>query len=205
MRLLRRHTVGILGGIESSARIREVAEDVLQRVGCDLDVHRLTRQLSRLDIGQHELGLVVEHLLEVRHPPLAVDGVAMESPADMIPHAAERHGSQRRKDDIARDIVTGAPMLPEQEQQLARAWKLRGVTEPASSHIERRREFLRGRIEHTGDRDRAVPGMASKRPDTLDDGGGGLEDWPRSSRQTRAISSRISVKPGRPHRDVGGK
>ena len=73
-------------------------------------------------------------------------------------------------------VVTGAPMLAEQEQQLTRARELRCVTESTPSRIERGRKLLRGPIEHTSYRDHAVPGKAPKRSEALDDGGGGLEN-----------------------------
>jgi hypothetical protein len=41
------------------------------------------------------LRLVVQHLLEVRHPPVAVHRITMEPAADVIAHAAERHRPQR--------------------------------------------------------------------------------------------------------------
>ena len=94
-------------------------------------------------------------------------------------------------DHVARRLVTGPPMLAQQEQQLARPRKLRRVAEPAAPLIEGGGKLVHGGVEHAGRRDRAVPGMAPKRSQALDDGGGGLEDLrPRSSRQTRAISSR---------------
>ena len=44
-----------------------------------------------MGVDPHEQRLVVEHLLEVRHEPLAVDGVASEAAADVVVHAARRH------------------------------------------------------------------------------------------------------------------
>ena len=41
-----------------------------------------------LQIGDGELRLIVQHLLEVRHKPALIDGVAMKPAAEMIVHAA---------------------------------------------------------------------------------------------------------------------
>ncbi len=47
------------------------------------------------------LRIVVEHLLEVRHEPALVDGIAGETAAEMVPDAALAHLRQRRKDGAA--------------------------------------------------------------------------------------------------------
>ena len=56
-----------------------------------------TRELlvpSKADGVDQDLGekrVVVQHLLEVRHPPLAIGGVAMEAPADVIVESTFDH------------------------------------------------------------------------------------------------------------------
>ena len=49
----------------------------------------------QLRVEREEQPLVVEHLLEVRNGPAAIDAVAMEAPADLIVEAAPRHLPRR--------------------------------------------------------------------------------------------------------------
>ena len=48
-----------------------------------------------VQVDPRELGVVVEHLLEVRHDPGAVDGVAREPARHLVVHAAARHRDER--------------------------------------------------------------------------------------------------------------
>ena len=47
------------------------------------------RERDRIEFQQ--LRIVVEHLLEMRHEPALVDGIAGKAAADLIVDAAERH------------------------------------------------------------------------------------------------------------------
>ena len=76
---------------------------------------------------------------------------------------------------------------------------------PPAPLIEVGREFVHRGVEHAGRRDDRVAAALAQRSQAFDDGGRGLEDLGRSACQTRATSSSTSMKPGRPHRDVGGK
>src|SRR5439155_20714245 len=49
----------------------------------------------RTPVHRREQGVVIQHLLEVRHEPLLVDRVAMEAAADEVVHTAERHVVER--------------------------------------------------------------------------------------------------------------
>ena len=81
------------------------------RVDGDLRVERISGNLCRLDVRDDELRLVVEHLLEMRDAPVAVDGIAMETAAEMVAHTATRHGPQRQQHHIARLLVPGPRMF----------------------------------------------------------------------------------------------
>ena len=72
-RLLGGHAVGILGGIEAAGGVFQIAPHVLERVDRDIRVEAIAGELRGFAVGEHELRLVVEHLLEVRHTPLGVD------------------------------------------------------------------------------------------------------------------------------------
>jgi hypothetical protein len=93
--LLGRHAVGVLGRVEPAPRVGHVSTHVLEGVLGNLGEEPVARRLRRLQVRQGQLGLVVQHLLEVRDPPLPIDRVAVEAAAEVIAHAAERHGPQR--------------------------------------------------------------------------------------------------------------
>ena len=79
----------------------------------------------------------------------------MESAAEVVAHAAERHGAERRQDHVARSALAGARVLAQQEEQLARTRELRRVAEAAAARVE-------GALELPGRRRRAhrAPGTA---------------------------------------------
>ena len=154
-----RQAVGVLRGIEAAQRIGQVAQDVVQRVLGDGREEVVAGGLSRLEIRQHQLRLVVEHLLEVRHAPLAVDRVAMEAAADVIAHAAHRHraqrvgGHQQRRLRRAPPAVRRACSRSRNSSSDGRG-KLRRVAEAAAAAIERHLELLDADVERVGAGDR---------------------------------------------------
>ena len=140
--VLGRHAVRVLGREKTTAAIGHLALHVLQRVLGNLGKERIGRRLRGLEERQHELGLVVEHLLEMRHAPGAVHRVAMKAAADVIAHAAQGHGPQGLRHHVARAGFPGARVLAQQEQQLARPRELRRVAKAAAAGIEGSLELL---------------------------------------------------------------
>jgi hypothetical protein len=143
--LFRWNAIGVFGGIESARLVCEVALDVGQRVGRHVGEERIARHLRRLQIREDELRLVVQHLLEVGNAPVAIHRVTMESAADVIAHAAERHRSKRYQHHVARfppllpflPFPSQSPrMLAEQKEQLRRSRKLRRVAEATALRVE---------------------------------------------------------------------
>ena len=110
--------------------------DVGQRVVGHLGERRFARRLRRLQEGDDQLRLVVEHLLEVRHPPPGVDRVAVEAAAHVVAHAAEGHGAQRLEDHVAGLDVPGPRVLAQQEEQLGRPREPGRGAEPAVAGVE---------------------------------------------------------------------
>ena len=98
-------------------------------------------------------------------------------------------------------------MLAQQKQQLARAGKLRRVAEAAVPGIECLLELLHvlRRAPRSRHASRCRPSTVQPAPQLLGQRSADCSDFVRSRATTRAISCRISMKPGRPHRDVGGK
>ena len=74
---------------------RELAQHVLDRLLGDLPVALLAEHEPAVQVGDRELGVVVEHLLEVRHEPAPVDRIAVEAAADEVVHAAGGHRVER--------------------------------------------------------------------------------------------------------------
>ncbi len=122
----------------------------MQRIFGDRREEVVPRRLGGLEVSEHELRLVVEHLLEVRHAPLGIDGVAMEAAADLIAHPAQRHRPQRFSGHLPRRLRAGARVLAQQEQQFRWAWKLRRLAEAAETRIERAGELGDRRIQRRG-------------------------------------------------------
>ena len=136
-----RHAVGVLGRVKAARLVGHLSEDVQQRVLGDLRVKRIAGELRPFQVRKHELGLVVQHLLEMRDAPAGVDRIAMKAAADMVAHAAERHRAQRAEHHVARVGIAGPRVLAQQKHQLARPGKLRRIAEPAVTGIERLAEL----------------------------------------------------------------
>ena len=67
--------------------------------------------------SSQELGVVVEHLLEVRHEPVGIDRVAGEAAAEMVVDAALADPRQGVQHAVAQGRVAAAPrLLPDQPQ-----------------------------------------------------------------------------------------
>ena len=97
--------VGILRRREPAAVERELAQHVLDRRLDDRAIARRPGQHPRVQVRGDEQRVVVEHLLEVRHEPLTVDGVAVEAAADEVAHPAGRHPVERAE----RELELAAP------------------------------------------------------------------------------------------------
>ncbi len=204
--LLRRHAVGILGRIEAAASIGHLAHDVRQRVLGDVRIERVAGHLRGLEIREDELRLVVEHLLEVRH-----------APGSRRPNSG---GSRRRCGRACRRApsraASPAPCRARAGRRCARARAAETAARSAVGTSARRRsrragvsndcrncETVRasalasGNSADAGTRSPFAAAPSRRRPTA--------GSCARSTSQTRAISRRMSTKPGRPHRDVGGK
>ena len=139
--------VRVLGAGDAAARLPQVTQHVLDGLGDDLAPAWLLQRRRRVGVHPHEQRLVVEHLLEVRHEPLPVDGVAGEPAADVVVHPAGRHRVEGDGDHLARRLVPRAE-VPEQEQVEAhRRRELRGRAEAAPFAVERAAERTHGPLD----------------------------------------------------------
>ena len=87
--------VGVLRRGEPAALERELAQHVVDRQVGDPPVALVAEPARGVQVHRGEQRVVVQHLLEVRHEPALVDGVAVEAAADDVPHAAEDHRVER--------------------------------------------------------------------------------------------------------------
>src|SRR5438067_12301526 len=83
--------VRVFGGEKSALCRGHVARDVVENIARNRFHLRVVRDLKRIEVSDGKLGLIVKHLFEVRHVPVAIDRVAMKAAAQMIVHAASRH------------------------------------------------------------------------------------------------------------------
>ena len=84
-----------------------------------------------MQVRGNEERVVVQHLLEVRHGPLAVDRVAVEAAADEVVHPAGGHGVERALGHLS--------LVATQEKlEHRRRWELRCAAEASPDRVERR-------------------------------------------------------------------
>ena len=107
------------------AREREV-----ERLAAHALEQRVAGDLPGVQVGAGEQRVVVEHLLEVRDEPGAVDRVAGEAAADLVVHAAARHPAQGVQRHLA---------LPAAEQELDRRGGRELRRAPEAAVLRRRR------------------------------------------------------------------
>ncbi len=112
---LRRQAVGVLRGGEPAVGPAQVALQV--RDGPVQGALELRVARDEHGVGEilKQLGVVVQHLLEVRDAPLRVGRVAGEAAADLVEDPAARHGAQALDRHGASVDVAGAGMASQQE------------------------------------------------------------------------------------------
>ena len=101
-----------------------------------------------MQIDAGELSVVVEHLLEVRHEPVRVSGVAVEATAELVVYSPVGHRIEGVSDHLKQRPVASRHISPQEELEDRRLCEL-GSTAPATvSAIERARQSTNSRIEH---------------------------------------------------------
>ncbi len=96
--------------------------------------HRAGRAPPPVRVGPRQQGIVVEHLLEVRHHPGFIHAVAGEPAAELVVHAAPGHRRHGAGGHVQRPLATGraGPFgVPEQELAHHRRRELGCPAEPA--------------------------------------------------------------------------
>ena len=113
--------VGVQRGGEAALGLAQLAQRPVERLGADPLEQRLAGDLEAVQVRAGEQGVVVEHLLEVRHDPGGVDGVAREAAADLVVDAPGGHRPQRVQRHLALGRrAVGRPRARPAEQELER-------------------------------------------------------------------------------------
>src|SRR4029077_6530669 len=102
---------------------------VVERLGSDLAVTLVARHESAVQIDRNEQRVVVEHLLEVRHEPLPIDGVPMEAAAHEVLTASGGHRVERLRREL--ELVASEQELEHRGRRELRCW-----SEPTPLGIE---------------------------------------------------------------------
>ena len=110
--------------------------------------------LESMHVIAQQLGVVVEHLLEVRHHPALIHAVAMKTSGKLVVDAASRHLFERRSKCFASPLIVVAHGRFEQQVERRRMGKLGLRTEPAVARVELRDDRL-GNLFHEGQVQRA--------------------------------------------------
>ncbi len=158
------------------------------------------------------MGLVVEHLLEVRDEPVVVGRVAVEAAAEVVANAAAPHLVEGGENHFERFKVAGARVIPEQEFQGRRAGELGRAAEAAVPRVEGAAEGVEagiedGRVEDAGCRGLGVHTKLIENGATrFDDGGAvhlprlsqALEDAPEAGVSVARLGREVGAAEERP-------
>ena len=106
---------------------------------------RIAGRQRRLRIDAEQLGVVVNHLFEVRNHPVLIDRVARKAATELIVNAAFGHARQRQRRHVQRMQIRfigagGRAPLTQQKREIHRMRKLRRDAEAAELGIEIFRE-----------------------------------------------------------------
>ena len=93
-------TVSVQAGVEPSIWCAHVPEHPFDSLFDNGAVEWFAVTQPSFGIKADELPVVVEHFLEMRNAPLAVDAVTGEAPADLVKNPPLSHGIQSRHDHV---------------------------------------------------------------------------------------------------------
>ena len=145
-----------------------------------------------------ELGVVVEHFLEMRREPALVDRVAGKAAAEMIEYAALADVVERDLDGGKITRFAGAQPGAPQELEQRRLRKFRRAAGAAVDRIDDAAELARGIVEF-GDADRDGAAASAPSPASRSISAARLcSIFCGSSRNSRATSRSTSTKAGLP-------
>ena len=94
-------------------------------------------------VDRRQEGIVVEHLLKVRHHPGGVDAVAVETPAQLVIDAAPGHLLQGEAQLLQDRGLPGEMIVVQQKIQFQGPGEFRGSAQSAMLRIEIARQAVR--------------------------------------------------------------
>ena len=136
-------TVRIPGGIKAPLGGSQLPQDKIQGLARDAPGQFAFGQLVVRQVDRRQEGIVVEHLLKMRHHPGRVHAVAVEAPAQLVVDAAPGHllqGEGQLRQDRG---LPGEMIIVEQKIQFQGPGKFRGAAQPAIHRVEIFQEAVR--------------------------------------------------------------
>ena len=106
---------------------QHVADDVARNVG---ELFAAADEKG-VEVEVHQLRVVIEHFLEVRHEPFGIDGIAMEPAADLVVHTAGGHPFAGVEHHLYGSIVFEPRAATQEKRRFARTRKFRRAAEAA--------------------------------------------------------------------------
>ena len=98
--------VGVLRAVVAAAlAVAQPLAQPAQNVARHIGKERIARGLPGVHVVLQQLGVVIGHLLEVRHAPALIHRVAMEAAGKLVVHSAARHLFQRGDDHLAHQLL----------------------------------------------------------------------------------------------------
>jgi hypothetical protein len=173
----RRRAVGVGGRVEAALGRDHVAQEIVEHAARDVGQLGPPAGLVRLDVDRGKLRVVVQHLLEVRHQPARVGGVAVKAAAHVIADAAARHALEGEEHLLERAPIARPPVMAEQELEHRRLRELGGASEAAPLVVEDRRQLSHRAVHRLDAGDIAGPRRGDRRH--LARESPGLRDQPR--------------------------
>ena len=96
--------------------MRHVAQDVIEDVAGHVGVAGFAADQVGIEVELRQLRVVVEHLLEVRHEPFGIHGVAGEAAAELVVNAARGHAVAGVQHHAHGFVVAEAPGVAQQKR-----------------------------------------------------------------------------------------
>ena len=128
-----------------------VAQDILDDVARHVGVFLFATDQERVEVKIHQLGVVIEHLFEMRDEPLGIDRIAGKAATELVIHPARRHFVARVEHHLDRFLIIQPDADPENEGRLAGAGEFGRAAETAIVRIILGFE-LGGRVVENGRR-----------------------------------------------------
>ena len=121
-------------GVKRPVGRLQTVQQVFAGFGGDAAKELVPRRAPAVEVERNQQRVVVEHLLEMRHEPDLVHGVAVKAPGQLVVNAALRHPAQRQREMLARARRVGRlriERLTQDQLQVGRLRKLGRAAETA--------------------------------------------------------------------------